>query len=160
MTANNRALHRRSTLLYTRIACRLRRRRRWFVLALALLPYRRGLLEEVVGLAPASNIPTNIITYDKTRHLLRNAPTGVLSANDKSRIFVWRSSERSATQPKNDDELMGSCDTLGNISCSRALHGDDFGVTYSFFTKKAIQVDFGSLDKQVLNEIERMRCRR
>lgn len=74
--------------------------------------------------------------------------------------FVWRPSARTATQPSDDDELMASCDTLGNVSCSRVLHGDDFAVTYSFVTEKEVPNDFSSLDRQVLNEVERMECRR
>lgn len=111
-------------------------------------------------LPQGSHLRTSAIEGWQDAKMLEKGLLAVPEGGDKSHIFVWRSSARGATQPMDDDELMASCDTLGSVSCNRVLHGDDFGVTYSFFTDNEIPGDFGSLDKQVLNEIERMRCRR
>lgn len=88
--------------------------------------------------------------------MLEKGLLAVPDGGDKGHFFVWRPS----AQPSDDDELMASCDTLSNVSCSRVFHGDDFAVTYSFVTEKEVPNDFSSLDRQVLNEVERMRCRR
>lgn len=111
-------------------------------------------------LPQGSHLRTSAIEGWQEAKMLEKGLLAIPDRGDKSHIFVWRSSARGATQPMDDDELMASCDTLGSVSCSRVLHGEDFGVTYSFFTEKEIPGDFGSLDKQVLNEIERMRCRK
>lgn len=111
-------------------------------------------------LPEGSHLRTSAIEGWQEAKMLEKGLLAVPDDGDKSHFFVWRPSARAATEPLDDDELMASCDTLGNVSCSRVLHGDDFAVTYSFVTEKEFPNDFGSLDKQVMNEVERMRCRR
>ncbi len=111
-------------------------------------------------LPQGSHLRTSAIEGWQGAKTLEKGLLAVPDGGDKGHFFVWRPSARTATQPSDDDELMASCDTLGNVSCSRVIHGDDFAVTYSFVTEKEVPNDFSSLDRQVLNEVERMRCRR
>lgn len=111
-------------------------------------------------LPQGSHLRTSAIEGWQEAKMLAKGLLAVPDGGDKSHFFVWRPSARATTQPLDDDELMASCDTLGNVSCSRVLHGDDFAVTYSFVTEKEVPNDFSSLDKQVLSEVERMRCSR
>ena len=123
------------------------------VVAKPYFPGRR--LEDLHPTSPLLQAATE--GWGQARHLGR----GVLAIPDRldpTTVYLWDASEPVATTPLAGSELMAACDEKGAITCSRVIHGKDYGITYSFFSGKELPTSFESLDKHVIDGVEALRC--
>lgn len=80
---------------------------------------------------------------------------------DTKKWFVWRVVETGHAAVVGDDELMATCavkDGFDGYFCDRRIIGPDYSVGYSFFVNGGLPASFESLDKQVISDVEGLRC--